>query len=308
MATTTRRLAFLGVTPRRRVLDRPVRGSVAAGGGVTRPTTSRPTKSSGTTRQAAPTGGGPAFDEVEKKWMEPGRRIGRKAKKALYREYTDATFTTLKPRPAEWEHLGFLGPLIRAEVGDTIRSCSRTTRGSGERPSARRLLQQGLRGRASTTTARTGADKADDGVPTGGTHTYTWPVPERAGPTEHEGSSAFWMYHSHVDEIRDVASGLLGPMIITRRGMARPDGAPTDVDRELVAGFVEVDENHSWYLEDNIKTYTRRKPEEGWRKDRAPAPFARSQPIAAPGFRHVLQGDDQRLLVRPHAEADDEDR
>jgi Multicopper oxidase len=41
--------------------------------------------------------------------------------KALYREYTDNTFHTLRPRSAEWEHLGFMGPLIRAEVGDTIR-------------------------------------------------------------------------------------------------------------------------------------------------------------------------------------------
>src|SRR5262245_2738095 len=65
---------------------------------------------------------GRAFNDVEKPWMEPGPNvIGRKAKKALYREYTDATFTTLKPRPPEWEHLGFLGPMIRAEVGDTIK-------------------------------------------------------------------------------------------------------------------------------------------------------------------------------------------
>ena len=41
--------------------------------------------------------------------------------KAIYREYTDATFKTLKPRPSEWEHLGILGPLIRAEVGDTVK-------------------------------------------------------------------------------------------------------------------------------------------------------------------------------------------
>src|ERR1700733_12103243 len=41
--------------------------------------------------------------------------------KAIYREYTDANFTSLKARPPEWEHLGILGPLIRAEVGDTIR-------------------------------------------------------------------------------------------------------------------------------------------------------------------------------------------
>jgi len=39
-------------------------------------------------------------------------------RKAVYREYTNDTFTTLKPRPPEWEHLGILGPLIRAEVGD----------------------------------------------------------------------------------------------------------------------------------------------------------------------------------------------
>ena len=45
-------------------------------------------------------------------------------------------------------------------------------------------------------------------------------------------------------------------MIITRKGMARPDGSPIDVDRELVTGFIEVDENHSWYVEENISTYT----------------------------------------------------
>ncbi len=40
-------------------------------------------------------------------------RIGRVYKKAIYREYTDSTFTTLKPRPPAWEHLGMLGPLLR---------------------------------------------------------------------------------------------------------------------------------------------------------------------------------------------------
>src|SRR5262245_58883957 len=49
------------------------------------------------------------------------KEVGTSFVKALYREYTDDTFKTLKPRSAEWEHLGFLGPLIRAEVGDTIK-------------------------------------------------------------------------------------------------------------------------------------------------------------------------------------------
>src|SRR5215472_11157844 len=64
---------------------------------------------------------GQPFGEPESLWVASGpHQIGKVLKKALYREYTDATFARLKPRPKEWEHLGFLGPLLRAEVGDTI--------------------------------------------------------------------------------------------------------------------------------------------------------------------------------------------
>ena len=41
--------------------------------------------------------------------------------KAIYREYTDTTFRLFEPRPPQWEHLGILGPLIRVEVGDSVR-------------------------------------------------------------------------------------------------------------------------------------------------------------------------------------------
>lgn len=51
----------------------------------------------------------------------PGPRyIGRRNKKAVYREYTDSTFTTQKQRSKDEEYLGILGPLIKAEVGDII--------------------------------------------------------------------------------------------------------------------------------------------------------------------------------------------
>ena len=36
--------------------------------------------------------------------------------KAVYREYTDGTFTKQKVRRAEEEHMGLLGPYIKAEV------------------------------------------------------------------------------------------------------------------------------------------------------------------------------------------------
>jgi len=92
-------------------------------------------------------------------------------------------------------------------------------------------------------------------VAPGGTHTYIWPVPERAGPGHGDMSSMLWMYHSHVNEIADVNAGLVGPMIITARGMAKADGQPKDVDRELVIAFADVDETESPYLQDNIQRY-----------------------------------------------------
>jgi FtsP/CotA-like multicopper oxidase with cupredoxin domain len=77
-------------------------------------------------------------------------------------------------------------------------------------------------------------------------------VPARAGPGPMDGSSVLWMYHSHVDEVRDINTGLFGPMIITARGKARPDGSPNDVDREIVASFMQVEENSSWLSTKNL--------------------------------------------------------
>jgi hypothetical protein len=39
---------------------------------------------------------------------------GQKYLKAIYREYTDATFETIKPRPPQWEHLGILDFMVIA--------------------------------------------------------------------------------------------------------------------------------------------------------------------------------------------------
>lgn len=41
-------------------------------------------------------------------------------KKVVFRKYLDSTFSTRDPRGECEEHLGLLGPVIRAEVGDVI--------------------------------------------------------------------------------------------------------------------------------------------------------------------------------------------
>ena len=180
------------------------------------------------------------------------RPVSTAYRKVLYREYTDSTFRTLKSRPPAWQHLGFLGPLIRAVVGDTIRVVFRN---NGDRPYSvhpHGVLYDKASEGVPYNDGTSGGDKADDGVLPGGTHMYVWPVPERAGPGPMDGSSVMWMYHSHVDEVRDINTGLFGPIIVTARGKARPDGSPNDVDREIIASFMQVEEQDSWLSNNNL--------------------------------------------------------
>lgn len=200
---------------------------------------------------------GMKFEGYSKTFVEKGpHRIGTVYRKAVYREYSDGTFTQLKPRPAEWATAGILGPILRAEVGDTIKIIfkNNATRPYSMHPHGV-FYGKDSEG-APYDDGTSGADKEDDAVPPGKTHTYTWKVPERAGPGPNDPSSIVWLYHSHTNELKDVESGLIGAMIITRRGTADSDGKPNDVDREFVCLFLLFDENVSWYLDHNIQTFT----------------------------------------------------
>lgn len=197
------------------------------------------------------------FDKLESQFTESGpHRIGPKYLKAIYREYTDATFRHLKPRPPDQQYLGTLGPIIHAEVGDTVKIIFRN---NGSRPYSMHphgvFYGKDSEGMAYNDNS-TAADRVGDAVPPGTTYTYTWHVPERAGPGPNDPSSIVWLYHSHVNERKDVNSGLIGAIVVTRRGMARPDGTPKGIDHEFVALFMLFNENDSWYLQHNIQAYT----------------------------------------------------
>jgi manganese oxidase len=176
-------------------------------------------------------------------------------RKALYREYTDATFTTLKPRPPEWEHLGILGPLIRAEVGDVIKVVFKNNLGIVCSMHPHGLdYDKESEGAYYSESPQVPPDASHkgDAVRPGEVFTYTWTVPERSGPGPMDPSSILWMYHSHFNESRDMNSGLLGPIIVSRKGSTRPDGMPKDVDREFVVSFSVFDESASAYFMMNI--------------------------------------------------------
>jgi FtsP/CotA-like multicopper oxidase with cupredoxin domain len=198
---------------------------------------------------------GKPFDHMAMMYIEQGKnRIGKTYRKAVYHEYTDATFSTLKMRTSDWEHLGLLGPVLHAEVGDTIQVFfkNKGTQSYSMHPHGV-FYEKSSEGSYYNDGAN---DSTHNGVvAAGGTHTYTWKIPERAGPGPSDPSSVVWLYHSHNYEARDTDAGLIGAIVVSKKGMARPDGTPKDVDREFVTAFFIIDENNSWYLDHNIQTF-----------------------------------------------------
>lgn len=54
------------------------------------------------------------------------------------------------------------------------------------------------------------------GVQPGETHTYVWKVLEENEPLDADSQCLTRMYHSAVDTPRDIASGLIGPILICK--------------------------------------------------------------------------------------------
>lgn len=193
-------------------------------------------------------------DQILQKPLPPllPLQLGWSFHKAIYREYTDGTFLHLKSRAPEDAYLGILGPVIHAEVGDTVVVVFKNNARFPLTVHAHGLFYSKSSEGAPYQDGVSGWNKNGDSVPTGGTFRYTWQVPARAGPGPGDGSSVVWMYHSHVDEVNDVNTGPIGPIVVTAKGMANPDGSPKDVDREIFAMFAEFDESSSRYLPMNI--------------------------------------------------------
>jgi FtsP/CotA-like multicopper oxidase with cupredoxin domain len=163
-------------------------------------------------------------------------RLGWVFHKAMYREYTDGTFTKLLPRPPQDAYLGIVGPVIHAQVGDTVVVVFRNH--------TRFPLDIAPSGLVS--------NPAPKAVAPGGTQTYQWPIRENEGPGRNDESSILYVYQSDVSQSAAENSGLIGPIIVTRWGSARPDGSPNDVDQEIVALYSDQAETRSLYFAMNV--------------------------------------------------------
>jgi FtsP/CotA-like multicopper oxidase with cupredoxin domain len=206
--------------------------------------------------------------------------IGSKYKKAIFVEYTDATFKERKPRPAAWQHLGILGPIIHAQVGNKIRVVfhNKASRPYSIHPHG--VFYNKANEGALTDDGTSEAERAGGAVAPESTYVYQWDVPARAGPGPSDLSSVVWPYHSHVDSVRDANTGLVGAIIVTAAGAGKADGSPAGVDREFVTLFNIFDENQSWHLDHNIAEL----PEKRTALDRKDAGFVESN------HKHTING------------------
>uniref|UniRef100_A0A803SNH6 ferroxidase n=1 Tax=Anolis carolinensis TaxID=28377 RepID=A0A803SNH6_ANOCA len=197
------------------------------------------------------TGQSVAGDDAASRFLQRSRdRIGSVYRKSVYRQYSDATYASEVPKPP-W--LGFLGPVIRAEVGDTV---SVHLKNFARRPFS--IHPHGVfykkDSEGSLYPDVSSQDlKVDDAVPPGGSYTYVWTVPEDHGPTASDPSCLTWIYHSHVNAPRDIASGLIGPLLVCREGNRSQRRHDADLDFFLM--FSVVDENESWHLRENVASF-----------------------------------------------------
>ena len=133
--------------------------------------------------------------------------IGRVYKKVLFREYEDDTFTTEKSRP---RYLGFLGPTLKGEVGDTIVvHFKNMANGTFSVHPHGVFYSKGSEGAIYEDKTK-GADKKDDLVTYGGSHAYTWIITQDHAPADDDDDCLTWIYHSHVLPHKDINTGLLG--------------------------------------------------------------------------------------------------
>ncbi|XP_060626735.2 coagulation factor V [Anolis sagrei] len=180
--------------------------------------------------------------------------IGKKYKKAVFTQYKDETFS--KRIDKVWsKERGILGPVIRAQVRDKIRIVFKNM---ASRPYS--IYVHGVTLSKEAEGAIYPSDSKENitqgrAVQPGETYTYKWIVLDTDEPTAKDAQCVTRLYHSAVDMTRDIASGLIGPLLICKRKALDQKGIQNKADVEQHAVFAVFDENKSWYIEENVKAY-----------------------------------------------------
>uniref|UniRef100_H3DHA1 Coagulation factor VIII, procoagulant component n=1 Tax=Tetraodon nigroviridis TaxID=99883 RepID=H3DHA1_TETNG len=176
-------------------------------------------------------------------------------KKVVFRAYRDEGFQDPVSRGELQEHLGILGPFIRAEVDDLLTVIFKN---KASRPYSFHLHGVYDRKQAAGNTQSTSS--APPGVPgeplaPGEVRAYTWRITKTQGPTVSEFDCKTGTYYSTVDKERDLNSGLIGPLVICKPGTLSTRLQMQPDIREFALLFHTFDETKSWYMEENLRRH-----------------------------------------------------
>ncbi|XP_004875253.1 coagulation factor VIII [Heterocephalus glaber] len=178
------------------------------------------------------------------------QQIGRKYKKIRFMAYTDETFKTRETIQYE---SGILGPLLYGEVGDTLLIIFKNKASrpyniyphgiSDVSPLHSRRLPKGIK------------HLKDLPILPGKIFKYKWTVTIEDGPTKSDPRCLTRYYSSFLNPERDLASGLIGPLLICYKESVDQRGNQMMSDKRNVILFSVFDENRSWYLTENMQRF-----------------------------------------------------
>ncbi|XP_077165346.1 coagulation factor VIII [Paroedura picta] len=183
-----------------------------------------------------------------RQYLEQGpQRIGSKYKKVVYVEYEDWTFKRRK-KPHDPE-MGILGPVLKGEVGDELKIVFKNL---ASRPY--NIYPHGLSSISSYQQTKA-KDMKRLAIRPGQLIKYRWNILPEDSPTKSDARCLTRFYYSSLRPARDLASGLIGPLLICSKETMDQRGNQLMLDQAKFVLFSVFDENRSWYLQENIDEF-----------------------------------------------------
>uniref|UniRef100_A0AAQ6A9K0 F5/8 type C domain-containing protein n=1 Tax=Amphiprion ocellaris TaxID=80972 RepID=A0AAQ6A9K0_AMPOC len=166
-----------------------------------------------------------------------------KYKKVVYVEYTDGSFTQRK-NPDNT----LLGPILKGKVNDQLHIIFRNL---ASRPF--NIFPNGLTKIIPLQKTTNEQDLRSMGVPPNGTFGYIWSLTTDDGPLEEDPPCLTQLYQSTVSLEKDLASGLVGTLLICKSDTIDIRGNLLGADKKFSLVFAVFDENRSWYFDENMQ-------------------------------------------------------
>ncbi|KAM9740952.1 coagulation factor VIII [Menidia menidia] len=176
--------------------------------------------------------------------------LGYEYKKVAYVEYTDGSFTQRKS-----PNRTLLGPLLKGKVNDQLHIIFKNL--------ASRTFNIYPNGLTKILPLQRSSNAAENdlrsvGVPPNGTFSYIWMLTTNDGPLEGDPQCLTQLYQSTISPEKDLASGLVGTLLICKYNAFDVRGRLLGPDEKLNLIFAVFDENQSWYFKENMQKSSQR--------------------------------------------------